>query len=159
MCNDKTWFDAVVLGWGGKITNKNKNWANVQLNDTGQCITLHKVHWRDAVEDINIVQIQAKHEKLDKMRQFNTYDEVTETGQLHSFSTWVFWKRGDVTRACLVAQGYEELIKANQKDSPTVSRDNFCTFLFITSNHQWHVETTEIKSAFLKVNLLKEMFI
>ena len=55
MCNDKTWFDAVVLGWGGKITSKNKNWANVQLNDIGQCITLDKVHLRNAVEDINIV--------------------------------------------------------------------------------------------------------
>ena len=48
----------------------------------------------------------------------------------HRFSE----KKGDLTRACLVARGYEEL-ELIQKDSPTVSRDGFCIFLFIASNH------------------------
>ena len=58
-------------------------------------------------------------------------------------------KKGDLTRACLVARGYEEL-ELIQKDSPTVSKDGFCIFLFIASNHQWKVKTTDIKSAFLQ---------
>ena len=56
---------------------------------------------------------------------------------------------GDATRARLVAQGHEEL-EPIQKDLPTVSRVGFCTFLFITSKHQWCVKTTGIKSAFLQ---------
>ena len=134
MCNDKTWSDVIVLGQGGKITGKNKSWINVQLNDTDQCIALDKVHWLNAVVDINIAQIpksdqnradclKAKHEELDKLRQFNTYDEVADTGQFHVFTTCFLWKRGDVTRA-------------HQKDSPTVSRNVFCIFLFTASNHQ-----------------------
>ena len=60
-----------------------------------------------------------------------------------------YQKKGDLSRARLVAQVYEEL-EPIQKDSPTVSRDGFCTFLFIASNHQWQVKTTDIKSAFLQ---------
>ena len=37
-----------------------------------------------------------------------------------------------------------------QKELPTVSRDGFCALLFIASNHQLHVKTTDIKSAFLQ---------
>ena len=83
------------------------------------------------------------------MKQFNAYEEVADTGQFCISTTWVLWKKGDLTRACLVARGYEEL-EPIQKDSPTVIRDDFCTFLFIASNHQWQVKTTDIKSAFLQ---------
>ena len=60
-----------------------------------------------------------------------------------------YQKKGDLSRARLVAQGYEEP-EPIQKDSPTVGRDGFCTFLFIVFNHQWQVKTTDIKSAFLQ---------
>ena len=112
------------------------------------------------VEDINIVQIpksdqncedciKAKHEELDKLRQLNTYDEVAVTGQFRISSSWVLWKKGDVTRAHVVARGYEEL-ESIQKDLPTVSKNGFRTFLFITSNNQWPFKTTYIKSPFLQ---------
>ena len=53
-----------------------------------------KVNQRNVIEGINIVQIpksdqncedyiKAKHEELEKLRQFNTYDEVADTGQFH----------------------------------------------------------------------------
>ena len=112
--NDKTCSNAIVLGWGGKSTGKNKSWVNVWLNETDRCINLDKVHWRNAVEDINIVQIpksdqnhedciKVKHEELDTLKYFNTYDKVANTRQFHISTTWVLWKKGDATRACLVA--------------------------------------------------------
>ena len=52
---------------------------------------------------------KAKHEELDKLKQFNTYDEVADTGQFQISTTWALCKKEDVARACLVAQGYEEL--------------------------------------------------
>ena len=160
MCDDKTWSHAKVLERGGKSTGKHKNCINVRLNDPDQCINLDTVHWKNVVEDINIVQIpksdhngedciKAKLEELEKLKQFNTYEEVAGTGQFCISTTWVLWKRGDLTRARLVARGYEEL-EPIQKDSSTASRDGFRTFLFIVSNHQWQVKTPDIKSAFLQ---------
>ena len=147
MCDDKTWSHAKVLGQGGKSTGKHKNCIDVQLNDTDQCINLDKVHWKNVLEGINIEQIpksdhtredciKAKLEELEKLKQFNTYEEVADTGQFCISTTWILWKKGDLTRACLVAQDYEELEPIG-KDSPTVSRGSFHTFLFIASNHQW----------------------
>ena len=89
MHDDRTWSNAKVLGWGGKSTGKHKNCINVRLNDTNQCINLDKVHWKNVVEDINIVQIpksdhnredfiKAKLEELEKLKQFNMY-EVANT--------------------------------------------------------------------------------
>ena len=80
--------------------------------------------------------IKAKLEKLEKLRQFNLHEEVADTKQFCVSTTWILWKKGDLTRAHLVARDYEEL-EPIQKDLPTVRRDSFCTFLFIASNHQW----------------------
>lgn len=49
MCNDKTLSDAIVLGWGRTSTGKNKSSINVRLNDIEQCISLDKLHWKNAV--------------------------------------------------------------------------------------------------------------
>ena len=120
------------------------------------------------MEDINIVQIpksdqnhedciKVKHEELDTLKYFNTYDKVANTRQFHISTTWVLWKKGDATRACLVAQGYEEL-EPIQKDLPTVSWDGFCTYLLhpIISG----VLKQQISNLlFFKVNPSKEMII
>ena len=79
MCDDKTWSNAKVLRRGGKSKDKHKNCINVRLNDTDQCINLDKVHWKNVVEDINIMQIpksdhnredctKAKLEKPEKLK-------------------------------------------------------------------------------------------
>ena len=47
-----------------------------------------------------------------------------------------------------------------KKDSPTAGRDSFRVFLAIGAAHDWKVESTDIKAAFLQgVSLEREVYI
>ena len=116
ICDDKTWSNAKVLGRGGKSTGKHKNCINVRLNDTDQCINLDKVHWKNVVEYINMVQIpksdnnkedciKAKLEELGKLKQLNTYDEVADTGQFCISTKWVLWKKRGFNQSLFSSSG------------------------------------------------------
>ena len=53
-------------------------------------------------------QIDAKHIELDKLCNFNTYQEVKDSGQ-HALSTrWVVTNKDKQVKARLVARGFEE---------------------------------------------------
>ena len=126
-------------------------------------IDISKVEWRhnnDGTEHVNIVLIphssqndpdclKAKHEELTKLKQYNTYNEVSDHGQFRISTTWVLWYKSDTIRARLVARGYEEQCTV-RTDSPTITKSGLRTFLAISVNMHWNVKTTDIKFAFLQ---------
>ena len=72
-------------------TGKNKDWINVKDQDGSKsCIDLKLTEWRPSnsnEEEVNVVvlpktkhndEIKAKHAELQKLRDFETYDEDTE---------------------------------------------------------------------------------
>ena len=49
---------------------------------------------------------RAKEDELCKLKDFETYDEVEDCGQVTISTTWVLWHKGSETRARLVARGF-----------------------------------------------------
>lgn len=97
--------------------------------------------------------LEAKHEELDKLMSFDTYEEVPDIGQPRISTRFVMTKKNDKVRARLVARGFEEE-SVCQSDSPTVSRAAMRVCISIAVNAGWEIETTDIKSAFLQSRAL-----
>ena len=96
---------------------------------------------------------------MQKLKDFNTYEEAKDVGQFTISTTWVLWKKGPDRRARLVARGYEELCE-NKTDSPTVSKSGLRIFISIVASEQWKIKTTDIKFAFLQgKSLTQEVYI
>ena len=94
-----------------------------------------------------------KQAELEKLKNFQTYDEVDDLGQNWVSTTRVLWQKGDEVRARLVARSYEEE-RDVRKDSPTIGKSTMRLFLTIAALKGWIVKTTDIKSAFLQGKVL-----
>ena len=158
------WKIAKVLNRGGTVRGKNKNWFNVEDEDTKvqSSVNLESVNeWKIVdSEEVNIVLIprsrhqeedcvKAKQVELEKLKSFQTYEEVQDIGQARISTTWVLWDKAGEIRARLVARGFEEE-EYVPKDSPTISKSTLRTLFVIAVSKSWRVKTTDIKSAFLQ---------
>jgi hypothetical protein len=91
----------------------------------------------------------AKQVELNKLKEFDTYEEVEDLGQDRISTTWVLWNKGSEVRARLVARGFEDK-QAFPKDSPTIGKSAMRIILSLAVNMGWKIKTTDIKSAFLQ---------
>ena len=171
---DSQWINAVILGRAGKSTGKYKYCYNVHENDLSEfSVNLDAVHWKplplnttEFANAIIIIEnqngnnfINAKYDEIEKLKHFNAYEEVLDSGQTCISTTWVFKCKEDKVRARLVARGYEENTDT-RTDLPTIMKSSFRTFLTIASSKQWTIKTTDIKSAFLQgAAILRYIFI
>ena len=85
----------------------------------------------------------AKQAELQKLRQFETYDEVKDMGQSTISRKWVITNKDGNTRARLVARGFEEhsLIP---KDSPTVGKGAIRIFLTLAASKRMLILCREV---------------
>ena len=156
------WTSATVISRAGKASGRNRNYYNVKVEDSGEqlSVDLGNVEWEKAVEEVNVVLIpvnrhgeeeciKAKNDELEKLRQFDTYEEVDDDGQSRISTRWVLSLKGEQVKARLVARGFEETTQM-QKDSPTLGKSTLKTFLAVAASKKWKVSTTDIKSAFLQ---------
>ena len=159
------WHTGTVIGRAGKSKGPLSRWYNIRDEDTDSELSINldaKSAWYplDTNETVNIVLIpkhqqnnemcnEAKRTELLKLQNFDTYEEVVDTGQNTISTTWVLWKKGDGIRARLVARSFEE-DAILQKDSPTVGKNTVRVFLAIVASRSWNIKTTDIKSAFLQ---------
>ena len=97
--------------------------------------------------------IQAKQVELEKLKNFQTHEEVDDLGQNWVSTTWVLWQKGNEVRARLVARGYEEEGDVC-KDSPTIGKSTMRSLLTTAASKGWIVKPTDIKSAFLQGKVL-----
>ena len=161
---DLQWINAVILRHASKSVGKYKHWCNVGNNDLSEfSVNLDAVHWKplppnttELANAMNITEnqndndfINAKYDEIEKLKYFNVYEEVPDSGQTCISTTWVFNCKEDKVRARLVARGYEENTDT-RTDSPTIMKSSFQTFLTIASSKQWTIKTTDIKSGFLQ---------
>ena len=96
--------------------------------------------------EINI----AKENELEKLAQFETYEEVADCGQKVLSTRWVITNKDGKTKARLVVRGFEERDLEIPRDSPTVGKGTMRLFISIAALENWAVKTTDIKSAFLQ---------
>ena len=107
---------------------------------------------------------KAKLEELEKWQEFETYVEVPDTGQERISCRWVCTekvKAGNlITKARLVARGFEEDKSQLRTDSPTCSKDSLRMLLTILSAYEWQLKSIDIKSAFLQgSNIARDIFL
>ena len=87
----------------------------------------------------------AKHNKLWRLSDFGTYDEVENCSQKTISTRWVITSKEGTTKACLVARGFKETFF-----SLTVSKGAMRVFLTVALSKKWKIKMTDIKSAYLQ---------
>ena len=172
MKDDDEWMTASVTGRGGKLSGGHRNWFNVKdKNGVEKGLNFDRIIWQkcdksvpeedqNEPEDVNIVLIpkdqhgndacvNAKLTELQKLKNFDTYEEVQDCGQFAISTTWVLWHKGDEVRARLVARGYEDP-QNYPRDSPTIGKTAMRVAMCLAASKVWNIQTTDIKSAFLQ---------
>ena len=71
--------------------------------------------------------INAKYDEIEKLKHFNAYEEVPDSGQTCISTTWVLNCKEDKVRALLVVRGYEKHTDT-RTDSPIFMKSCFWTF-------------------------------
>ena len=170
------WREATITG-RGKVSGKYKNWFNVAPADGGdhisvdlEAVQFQTLNEQEPVEEIHMVMVpkqdhgseeckKAKEAELQKLKDFDTYKVVEDSGQERISCTWVLCRKGQEVRARLVARGYEEE-EDIQSDSPTLSKAGLRMITAVAASKQWTIQTTDIKSAFLQGSkLTRKVFI
>lgn len=167
------WTNALVISRAGKATGRNKAWYNVRDNETNEeiSINLERLEWKLVKEheaEVNIITGSeigkekcdiAKQQELEKLIEFDTYEEVKDIGQKSVSTRWVITNKDGNARARLVARGFEEH-SFIPKDSPTIGKGSIKILLTVAASRNWTVKTTDIKSAFLQGKQLeRDVFI
>ena len=158
------WVNGTIISRAGKASGKYKNWYNVRNeNNDERSIDLERHDWQKIPEtEINITETSsnksldsseiniAKENELEKLAQFETYEEVADCGQKVLSTRWVITNKDGKTKARLVVRGFEERDLEIPRDSPTVGKGTMRLFISIAALENWAVKTTDIKSAFLQ---------
>ena len=114
--------------------------------------------WEKICEtEINITEVTksreistAKKNEVEKLVQFQTYEEVTDCGQKALPTQWVLTCKDGQNKARLLVRGFEERDHETPRDSPMVSKGTMRLFISISGLENWTVKTTDMKSAFLQ---------
>ena len=170
--NTENWVQGEVLSRAGKATGRYKHNWNVKNSD-GQIMDLDfendLAQWRYAEEstateeEVNWCNIftaeidtkteQAKQAELQNWINEKVYDEVQDNGQGTISVRWVITPKliaGEMsTKARLVARGFEDNSPI-RTDSPTCMRESLRITLAYSACKEWHVNSIDIKAAFLQ---------
>ena len=158
---DNDWIKGKIIGRAGKSSGLYKHWYNVEdENFELKSIDLEKIPWEKIEQiDVNIVNKdslcndeavhRAKMSELEKLRVFDTYEEIPNNGQNTLSTRWVLTQKDGYVKARLVVRGFEE-DSIVQRDSPTVNKGCMRLILAVIALKKWTVKTTDIKSAFLQ---------
>lgn len=169
---------AQIVSRAGKATGKHKDWYNLQythpetvagitgsadltLVDDLQIITpVTTVQGNPHHEsDVLIIEDEpfaaAKKTELDNWKSNCVFKEVKDDGQKCISTRWVCSIKetpdGIVPKARLVARGFEELnVSDIPKDSPTCASDSLRVVIAVICQRKWHLNSIDIKAAFLQ---------
>ena len=165
------WQSAKIVSRGGKAKGKYWHFLNVQNENDDEPKSLS---FRDEVTDWSYKDAEEtqfvecflgastnkarfdkpKMEELAKWRRLQVYNEVTDVGQKAISCRWVCTdkiKEGHiVSKARLVARGYEEDKSKLQTASPTSHKESLRIALCILISMSWKLCCLDVKCAFLQ---------
>ena len=106
----------------------------------------------------------AKQNEMEKWQEEGVYQEVRDIGQDKISTTWVITEKMKddkiVTKARLVARGYEEDKSSIRADSPTCMKDSVRVMLSIAAGKGWKIRSLDVKAAFLQGKTIeREVFL
>ena len=165
------WRTAMVISKGGKVTGKNKNYVNIQVEGE----ELPKgVHWDKYVdvwkesealenvvfftktEELSEKVIEAKEVELENWKSNKVYERVKDVGQKRISSRWVITEKGMPgdedykLKTRLVCRGYEENSESLRTDSPTLTKESMRLLSCIAMSRGWTCKSLDVRAAFLQ---------
>ena len=138
-----------IMGRAGKATGVNKHCYNIEKDDGWKgwydLSTLSEV--REIADETEMLVLyskeevlEAKKEEIENWQSNEVYEEVANEGQRLMSTRWVVTEKvreGKViTKARLVARGFEENTTDLRKDSPTCSRESVRILLSVAASKQ-----------------------
>ena len=178
--NSDKWTTGKVFGRAGKATGKYKHHWNISTSDNQiheldfeNDVQSWKPYEEDAEVDpetaidpqevgvcevfMNKVEDESRQAKCNELRNWSeegVYEEVEDEGQYVISVRWVITpKLVDnlwIVKARLVARGFEEDSSGIRSDSPTCMRESLRIMLSFATSMEWHVNSIDIKAAFLQ---------
>ena len=154
-----------IVSRAGKVTGRNKHCFNIKKDSDNNvsCFDLQKdfIELQEVPDDVELVILfnsdsvmSAKESELKNWEENEVYEEVENVGQTAISMRWVITeklKNGEaVTKARLVARGFEEHSLFLRKDSPTCSRETVRLVLAIAVSKGWLPHSLDVKAAFLQ---------
>ena len=105
--------------------------------------------------------LQAKQRELDNWKEFGVYKVVDDVGQKTINTNWVLVRKSNGIKARLCIRGDQEPNKESiRTDSPTVNKINIKLFYLIAVAQKWHVQTADVKAAFLQgADIERDVFV
>ena len=157
-----------ILNRAGKVKGSNKHCYNVETDLTGWrgWINMKNIKDLKLVSDetqmivlFNSVEVaKAKESEIKNWIDNNVFDEIEDTGQRTISVRWIITEKGlekNLTKARLVARGFEEKTDHLKKDSPTSSREVVRLVFCIASANGWDCHTVDVKAAYLQGDVIK----
>ena len=129
-----------------------KSVDDILLNEVGshEILLISKDLKNEQVERIKC----AKSAEIEKWKEEEVYEEVPDEGQERMSTTWVITDKMKnkevITKARLVARGYEEEKHNIRSDSPTCMKNSVRMLLAIASGKGWKIRSLDVKAAFLQ---------
>ena len=167
---DGTQYSARVLSKQPKRSGKNGNWINVQVdgNEKPSSVNWDEVSSWETTEDKEKVVllaaeeemaqevVDAKERELRNLIENDVFETVEYKNQPLISCKWVITEKftdgKKVTKARLVARGFEETILNARTDSPTCSRQALRIVFATAATMNWTLQSLDIRAAFLQGN-------
>ena len=162
------WSKAKVLSIQPKQTGQYRDWLNVHVDgqDEPMCVNWdHVSAWSELPfpeqvlvlskdQEVSQEVVDAKNKELQKMISNDVFEIVPFSNQDTVSSLWLLtekYRKGvKVTKARLVARGFEEDSSAMVKDSPTCDRESLRMVFVVGSIMIWEIQSIDISAAFLQ---------
>ena len=108
--------------------------------------------------------VDAKERELNNLKEHNVFEEVPDTGQSTISSRWIITEKykddKKITKARLVARGFEENSYMMRTDSPTCSKQSLRITMTIIVSNRWKINSLDITTAFLQGDSInRELFL
>ena len=163
-------FSGKIISRAGKAKGKYGNCFNV-CGDADK-----EVSWYDLRKDFSDLKVvpdevemvilfncedvmNAKQSEIQNWKDNNVYKEVDNNGQDVISVRWVITEKikegKTITKARLVARGFEENTDNLRKDSPTCSKEGLRLVLALAATKGWECHSLDVKAAYLQGNIIE----
>ena len=163
-------YTARILSTQPKRSGKYGNWLNVQINGKENPSSVNweevkewkqmpyeeKVIFLAEEEEMSQEVVNAKEREIQNLRDNDVFEVVEFNNQPLISCKWIITEKiknnEKVTKARLVARGFEEKVHNARTDSPTCSRQSLRIAFVTASTMKWDLQSLDITSAFLQGN-------
>ena len=153
-----------IINRAGKVKGINKDCYNIVRDSDGRQVWVDFKTLTDLSpvdDEIEMIVLfnndavsVAKEKEIKSWKDNEVYEEVVDVGQRAITVRWVITERFKggliLTKARLVARGFEEITSHLRKDSPTCSKESTRMLFIFAAANGWKCNTVDVKSAYLQ---------